>query len=160
MNLTIDQKDRSVSFALPRAVYSREGIEIAAQVFSNRTEVLLGEDDDGFELTLRSKRKTPQSCELEALGGEFLNELLNQEYRMVVGKFNRKISSLIVTQALFSARGGETPAAKPAGEDTPEFKKQVSELLKQAREEIRKTMPKKLPPQGTPLPPQREEAGA
>ena len=48
----------------------------------------------------------------------------------------------------------------PAGEDTPEFKKQVEALLKQAREEIRKTMPKKLPPQGTPLPPVKEDASA
>src|SRR6185369_14749388 len=99
-------EDKSVSLELPCAMYARQSIEIAAQVFSARADVLLGEDDETFELTLRAKKKTVQNCDLEALGGEFLNELLNQEYRMVVGNFNRKVSSLIVTQALFSARGG------------------------------------------------------
>ena len=160
MNLTIDQEDKSVALTLASPMYSRDAIEIAAQVFSSRAEVFLGESGKTLDVTLRSKRKTVQNCELEALGGEFLNELLNQEYRMIVGKFNRKISSLIITQALFSARGGENPPARPAGEDTPEFKAEVAKLLRDTQPEIRKTMPKKLPPQGTPLPPVKEEAGA
>jgi His-Xaa-Ser system protein HxsD len=160
MTFTIDLEDKSVSMELQASMYSRDGIEIAAQVFGTRADVLLQDGGKHFGLTLRSKRKTVQNCELEQLGGEFLNELLNQEYRMIVGRFNRKISSLIVTQALFSARGGENPPARPSGEETPEFKAAVAQLLRDTQDEIRRTMPKKLPPQGTPLPPVKEEAGA
>lgn len=160
MDLTTDLEEKSVSMELQSSLYSREGIEISAQVFGSRAEVLLEAGGKFFGVTLRSKRKSVQNCDLEQLGGEFLNELLNQEYRMIVGRFNRKISSLIVTQALLSARGGENPPAPPAGEQTPEFKAAVAQLLRETQDEVRRTMPKKLPPQGTPLPPVKEEAGA
>lgn len=157
--MDIDTDEKSVSLDLPRALYSREGIGIAAQVLAPQAAVLLGEDDDEYQVVLQSKRKAPKEDELRRLGGEFLNELLNQEYRMLVGRFNRKISSLTVTQALLAARGGETPPAAPEQEKTPEFRKAVEELMREAQAEIERTMPRKLPPQGSVLPPAKEDAG-
>ena len=158
MRFDIDEAERSVSFEVAKKVYSRDGLDIAVQVFGSKAEVYLDETPKSFGLTLQAKKKTAGAADLERLAGEFLVELLNQEYRFVVGRFNSKISSLIVTQALFCARGGETPPAPCAEEQTPEFKAETARLMKTAQDEIKRTMPKKLPPQGNPLPPAKEEA--
>jgi len=152
MRFTIDSDEKSVSFQVPQSVYSKDGLQIAAHIFSPRAEVYLDETGKKFDLTLKSKKKSVAPAELESLGGEFLNELLNQEYRFIVGRFNQKLSSFTVTQALFSARGGEEIPKAHEAESTPEFKSAVEELMKTAREEIARTMPKKIPPQGTPIP--------
>lgn len=159
MMLETDLAERTVSFSLSKKIYSLESLKIANHIFSSKAEVLLADSKDELEVTLRSKKKVPTESDLSALGGEFLNELLNQEYRFLVGGFNQKISNLIVTQALMAARGGENPAKAPAEEQTPQFKAAVAAMIKEAEAEVKKTMPRKLPPQGTPLPPAKEDAG-
>lgn len=159
MKLDIDLGERQVALSADKAVYSKDAIVIAAHVFDSRAEVYLAEEDDAWEVTLKAKRRDVREPELRALGGEFFNELLNQEYRFVVSGFNRKVADLIVTQTLFSARGGETPPAAPAGEQTPEFLAEVASLMETARDEVARTMPKKIAPQGNPLPPAEESVG-
>lgn len=159
MRLETDVKERSVAFEVPKKVYSMDALRIAAQVLSSKIDVYLDESKSAYEVTLKAKRRDAGAEQLAALAGEFGNELLNQEYRFVVGRFNQKISSLIVTQTLMAARGGQTPAGLPAEETTPEFKALVASLVKNAEDEVRRTMPKKLPPQGNPLPPEKEDAG-
>ena len=156
MRFDVDAKENEVAFTVSTKVYGREALLIAAQVLSSRAEAFLSEDKASYELTLKAKRKT-DAAGLEALAGEFLNELLNQEYRFVVGRFNQKITSLVVTQALLAARGGEEAPKAPAGESDPAFQAAVAEMMSAAEEEIRRTMPKRIPPQGTPLPPPKQE---
>lgn len=139
---------------LSKKIYSKDALLIAAQVLSTKVNVYLEEDKASFDVTLEAKRK---DADLAALEGEFGNELLNQEYRFLVGRFNSKISSLIVTQTLMAARGGETPAAAPAAEATPEFRKLVADLVKNAEAEVARTMPRKISDQGTVLPPVKEQ---
>lgn len=158
MELDIDVKERTVSFEIPRSLYSMDALRIAAQTLSSKVDVYLAEGETQYEVTLHAKRRDADEAALDALAGEFGNELLNQEYRFIVGRFNQKISSLIVTQALLAARGGENPPPPPAGEDTPEFKARVEELVKNAEAETARTMPKKIAPQGTVLPPAKEDA--
>jgi len=160
MKLDVETAERTVAFEVPETMYSRQGLEIAAQIFSSKANVYLGKTGGIFEVTLESKRKSVSAPELEALAGEFVNELLNQEYRFIVGRFNQKISTFIVTRTLLAARGGETPAETPAEEKTPEFKARVAKMMKDASDEVRRTMPAKIPPQGTPLPPVKEDARA
>ena len=159
MNLDFDVKERSVAFEIPKKMYSMDSLRIAAQILSPKIDVYLEESKASYEVTLNAKRRDAGEAQLAALAGEFGNELLNQEYRFIVGRFNQKISSLIVTQTLMAARGGETPSAPPAAESTPEFKTLVADLVKNAKAEVARTMPKKLPHQGTPLPPVKEDAG-
>lgn len=150
----VDEKAREVSFLLPKKLYSRQALEIAAQVFSARADVLCAETRQAFDVTLAAKRKA-SADDLESLAGEFFNECLNQEYRFLVGGFNQKLAGLTVTQALFSARGGqEKPPSPPAEEQTPEFKAEVERLMAQAKDEIARTMPKRIAPQGSPIPPE------
>lgn len=141
---------------LSKKIYSKDALLIAAQVLSPKANVYLEETKSAFDVTLEAKRK---GADLAALEGEFGNELLNQEYRFLVGRFNAKISGLIVTQTLMAARGGEKPAESPAGESTPEFKKLVADLVRNAEAEVARTMPRKIADQGTVLPPAKEDAG-
>lgn len=159
MRLEIDPQERSVSFDVPKKLYTMDAVRIAAQIFSSKADVYLDESPKAFELTLKAKRRDVAQPQLEALAGEFGNELLNQEYRFMVGRFNQKISSLIITQTLMAARGGEAVHAAAAEEQTPEFKAKTAQLMKDAQAEVRRTMPKKIAPQGTPLPPVKEDAG-
>ena len=53
----------------------------------------------------------------------------------------------------------KTPAAPPAEESSPAFKKLVADMVKNAEAEVARTMPRKIAPQGTPLPPVKEDAG-
>ncbi len=159
MKLSTDLKDGSVSTELSRGVYARESLEIAARVFASQAEAYLEEKPRAFAITLEAKKRGQDAAALRRLGGEFLNELLNQEYRRVVGRFNQKITQLILTQTIFAARGGEAPPEPPAAERTPEFQAEVAALMRETAAEIKRTMPKKLPPQGNPLPPAPEEKG-
>jgi len=156
MDLQIDAKEREVSFDVPKKIYSMDAVRIAAQVLSSKLDVYLDETKTDYEVTLQAKRKDADAAKLSELAGEFGNELLNQEYRFVVGRFNSKISSLIVTQALMAARGGEKGVEANDGENTPEFKAKVAELVKNAEAEVKRTMPKKIAPQGAFV---KEDAG-
>ena len=152
MKLSIDRAERSVTVSVPRKVYSDDALRIAAHVFSNRAEVYHEESKTAHTLTLEAKRRDLDEAALEALGGEFLNELLNQQYRFAVARLNRKVADLIAAQTLLSARGGED--APPPPEDTAELKAEAARLVKAAEDEARRTMPKRIPPQGSPIPPE------
>ena len=139
---------------LPKSIYSRDAIAIAAQVFAGRAQVYLSESGARWTVELKPARA---GADRAALAGEFLNEALNQEYRFKLSRVNGKLAGLIATQALIAARGAETPAA-PAAEQAAEFQAEVSRLLSEAEDEIRRTMPRRIPPQGAPIPPAAETA--
>jgi len=152
VKISVDRAKRSVSLAAPRKIYSDDAVRIAGHVFSGRAEVYSRRSRADHELTLVARRRDADEAALEALGGEFLNELLNQEYRFVVARFNRKVADVIAAQTLLSARGGAKPA-KPVP-DSPELKAEAQKLMAAAADEIRRTMPKKIAPQGPLYPPE------
>lgn len=151
MKLSLDARARQAVLRVSAKIYSQEALRITAAVFDGRADVYLEDGRVERAVTLRAARKDLDASGLEALAGEFLNELLNQEYRFIVSRFNRKISDLISAQTLLAARGGEAAPAAPGGEETPEFKAEVERLMAAAAEEVSRTMPRKLPPQGLPL---------
>lgn len=156
MRFSVDRAERSVSFSVPKKTYSDDAVRIAAHVFSNRAETYAADSKAAHELTLVAKRTDLDDAALEALGGEFVNELLNQEYRFVVARFNRKVADVIAAQTLLAARGGENPPAPPA--ETPELKAETARLMKAAAEEIERTMPKKIASPGPLYPPELRAA--
>lgn len=151
MKLSYDLDDKSVEFRVPKGTYSEDALRLAAQVLSRRAETYASDEGKHWEVVLEAKAAKAGKPELRALAGEFHNELVNQEYRFVVGAFNRNITDIVVTQALYSARGDES-TVKRRDEDDPEFKKTVAELMKRTQGEIERTMPKKIADKGAPLP--------
>jgi His-Xaa-Ser system protein HxsD len=152
MKIIPDAAQRSVRLEAPRRNYSDDAVRIAAHVFSSRAEVYWRKGRTAHELTLAAKRAGLDAAALEALGGEFLNELLNQEYRFVVARFNRRIADVIAAQALLSARGGANPP--PPAADSADLAAETERLMSEAAAEIRRTMPAKIAPQGSPIPPE------
>ena len=149
MKLDCDAKKKEVRFTVSPAIYGEDVLRLAAHVFERSAEAYAEKTRGGVEVTLSAKAKTDADG-LEKLGREFLNELLNQRYRRIVGEANKELAALLVTQALFSARGGENrPAPAPL---TPEQEKEAARLMAEAQAEIDRTMPKRIAPQGRPIP--------
>lgn len=134
----------SISMKADRCVYSDEAARIAAHVFSARAEILRRVNAAAHEFVLAAKDGAGGPAALEALGGEFLNELLNQQYRILVARFNRKSADFIATQALLAARGGEGPdRAEPM---PPLLTAELQRLKAIAESEMLRTMPEKSGP--------------
>lgn len=149
MKIAVDVSARRATVRAPRKVYSDDAVRVAAHVFDGRAEVYHAAGKSEHEIDLVARRKDLDAAALENLAGEFLNELLNQEYRFLVGRFHRRIADRVVAQALLSARGGENPPAPIP--DSPELKAEAERLMAQTAEEIRRTMPPRIAPQGVPM---------
>ncbi len=105
--------ENMTNFEIDRKIYPIELIFGACFIFIDRCYVYIDRDGaDKIKVTL--KGKTPLSKEeLDALSGEFHNELLNQALRKKIGQANKRIREYIVSRALFSA--------EPVDEVEPEF---------------------------------------
>lgn len=151
MRIECRAEENEASFKVSKKLYRDDSLLVAAHVFENRADCYVEPAAAGaVKVTLEAKRKLDKAA-LERLAREFLNELLNQEYRQAVGALNRNLAAKLVTQALYSARGGEVE--KPQPQLTAEQEAEVRRLLAEAEEETARTMPKRIPPQGTPIPP-------
>ena len=99
----INQKENQIVFLLNSKIYSLEAIYSTAYVFLDRFYVFL--DGDPFKeviIFLKGKRKLNKK-QLQALKGEFCNELLNYLLRVEIAKRNKKIREFIIGTALVSA---------------------------------------------------------
>lgn len=153
LGIVTDVKEREASVRLPKAVTSQAALELAAQVFAKRAEAFVGETKAEWELTLKARRPGATEAQLAALAGDFLVELLNQEYRFLVSALNKDVASLQSAQALFAARGGENPPSPP--KEDAAFKKLAAKLLAEAKAELAKSAPKRAARAGkTPVPPE------
>lgn len=97
-----------ISWAIKPRVYPMEVVYQAAFVFIDRAYIMLDKDEAG-DILVRLKGKEPlDKAALDALQGEFANELLNQAVRRSISRQNQRIRELIVAKALFAAaRPGE-----------------------------------------------------
>jgi len=83
-------------------IYPLEVILSTAYLFIDRAYVFLQTKGDNIEVSLKGKKKISLK-QLEAIKGEFYNELLNCALRLKIAKRNKDIRQYIVQQALFSA---------------------------------------------------------
>jgi His-Xaa-Ser system protein HxsD len=102
-NVALDSANGSVFITLNRKLYTLEVVYGTAYVFIDRCYVLLDIDEQGA-LVVRLRGKQPlDEDHLEALAGEFANELINQLLRVKISKRNAKVREAIVSRALFSS---------------------------------------------------------
>jgi hypothetical protein len=124
----------SVVFKLGKPLYGGESLAAGALALGKRAQVFVDETKAAFSVEIvPAGRLSP--AEGLALGGEFLNEALNHEYRQRVVRANAPL-----TQAVFAplfAKGFPAVPADPLEELEPTVKadraRDVEELLAAAR---------------------------
>lgn len=99
--LTYSEDGRRVSFVLDEELYPREAVYGAAYLFVDRCFVFLSRPDDA-KVEVRLKPKEEGSITLEAVAGEFANELLNQVVRIRVGESTAQIREYYMAKAFFA----------------------------------------------------------
>jgi His-Xaa-Ser system protein HxsD len=103
----ISLRDNQIVFSLNTKNYSQEAIYNTAYVFSDRVYIYLdGDPEKEIKVFLKGKENLNKS-QLEALQGEFLNELLNYLLRIEVAQSNQKIREYIVASALVASMPSE-----------------------------------------------------
>jgi len=112
---TLDPATWSLTLSLDIGLYPRDVLYAAAYVFLDRAYVLLDRQDPRFVVHLRAKRPLDEAT-LQAMAGEFENELLAQALRHQVVDANQRIIEDVVAVAIAGA-AGDPPGA--ALEDAP-----------------------------------------
>ena len=113
---------REVSFSLDESIYPRDAIFGAAYLFIDRCYAFLTRPADGkVGVRLRPKGESDEA-KLEALAGEFANELLNQVLRARIGRATSALREQYMARAFFSGRrSNETIASLLAELDAEEL---------------------------------------
>lgn len=120
--MTVDIPARSVRFTVDESVYDLDVIYGAAYLFVDRCYVWLDRPADRkVEVVLRAKGEATGPV-LDALAGEFQNELLNQALRKNIGESNARIREFIMAKAFFSVDAPSTIDKLLAELDAEEMK--------------------------------------
>jgi len=101
---TLDAATSSLTLSLDVGLYPRDVLYAAAYVFLDRAYVLLDRVDSRFVVHLRGKRPLDEAT-LQAMAGEFENELLAQALRHQVVDANQRIIEEVVEVAIAGAAG-------------------------------------------------------
>jgi len=101
---TLDPATSSLTLSLDIGLYPRDVLYAAAYVFLDRAYVLLDRQDPRFVVHLRAKRPLDEAT-LQAMAGEFENELLAQALRHQVVDANQRIIEEVVEVAIAGAAG-------------------------------------------------------
>ena len=96
-------EERAVAFVISEDLYALDVIQGAAYLFIDRCYVWMERPADrAVRVVLRTKNSAAAE-ELEALAGEFSNELLNQALRKRIGETNGKLREFVMARAFFAA---------------------------------------------------------
>jgi His-Xaa-Ser system protein HxsD len=98
-NLNIDKKEKLVKISVNPKIYSLEVIYSSAYVFLDKAYILI-EGDPKKEIIVELKPK--KEYNLEKLGREFNNELLNYATYATISKKNDGIRKILLQKALFT----------------------------------------------------------
>jgi His-Xaa-Ser system protein HxsD len=94
--------ERDIAFTIDEDLYALDAIYGACYLFVDRCYVLLARPADR-KVHVRLKAKQAESAEaLEAMAGEFANELLNQVLRVRVGRATAAIREHYMARAFFA----------------------------------------------------------
>lgn len=116
---------KTVRLEVDTGLYPREAVFGAAYVFIDRCYVLLDAPRENvLTVSLRGRGALDDDA-LEALRGEFGNELLAQALRRMITDHNRPLIETVVGRVLTGAAGPSSSVANGGGEE-PEF--DLSEL--------------------------------
>jgi len=98
-DIKIDEKENACIIKLNPKIYPLDVIYSAAYVFIDKAYIILEEDHNkNIEVFLKPKAQT----DLNELGGEFYNELLNYAQYKTQAKKNKVIRQTIIQRALIT----------------------------------------------------------
>lgn len=124
----------AIAIKIGKPLYSAESLAAGALALGKRAQVFVDENKTAFSVEIVPSSPLPTGG-LLALGGEFLNETLNHEYRQRVIQANAPLTRAIFAP-LFS-KGFPAVPADPLEELEPTVKadraKDLEDLLAQAR---------------------------
>lgn len=103
----IDLKDNQIIFSLNAKNYPKEAIYSTAYIFLDRAYIYLDGDPEKEVIVFLKGKENLNKPQLEALRGEFLNELLNYLLRVEVAQSNQKIREYIVASSLVASLPSE-----------------------------------------------------
>lgn len=127
--LTYAEDGRRVSFVVDESIYPRDAIYGAAYLFVDRCWLYLDRPSDGkVEVRLTAKDAEISEETLEALAGEFANELLNQVLRQRVGDATREIREYYMARAFFGDESRSSIDALLAELDAEELEEDELEV--------------------------------
>ncbi len=108
----------SIDVVVDESIYPLECVMSTAYVFIDRCYVLLDKVPEGVKISISPKPST-NGDELQAIAGDFQNELLGQALRMRIAQRHEKVRETIVARALFGAapRISEFAPEQPAPSD-------------------------------------------
>ena len=102
---TLDTATSTLTLSLDIGIYPRDVLYAAAYVFLDRAYILLDRVESRFVVHLRGKG-TLDEATLQAMAGEFENELLAQALRHQVVDANQRIIEDVVSVAIAGAAAG------------------------------------------------------
>lgn len=94
--------DDSLTMCVDTAVYSVEALFRVCYVFTDRCYLFLQPQTHSSVIDVRLTRKTT-ACDIDALSGDFANELISQRVRKDIALETKAVRELIVAQAFAEA---------------------------------------------------------
>ena len=114
---TISLTDEGLLLSLDKGLYPLDAIYGAAYIFIDRAYLFLNRVGDTITVHFTPRLPDVDQDTLQAIAGEFANELLNQVLRKRIARENQGILETIVTQALAGASGATAPMGLPGHEE-------------------------------------------
>jgi His-Xaa-Ser system protein HxsD len=128
VDFTFELGEREVSFDIDEEIYAIDAIYSACYLFIDRAYVFLARPaDKKVRVRLRAKSET-NPAELEALAGEFANELLNSQLRFRLGRATAGLREQYMARAFFGERQSSTISELLAELDSEELAEDPLEI--------------------------------
>ena len=130
--------DNGIRFELSTKMYPLEAVYQASYLFIDNHYVYLDRPEAGT-ITVELRDKNGSTDNLEALEGEFRNELLNQIVRRQINRQSGKLRELIVSRAIFGALGDQAlnqAMAAAEGQEDASLQNFGDDALKAEQEEL------------------------
>src|SRR5688572_27036536 len=111
VDFTFQLSEREISFDLAEELYALDAMYSAAYLFVDRCYVFLARPSDKkVRVRLRAKDEASSEQKMEALAGEFANELLNSQLRVRLGRSTAAIREQYMARAFFGEQRSSTIA--------------------------------------------------
>jgi His-Xaa-Ser system protein HxsD len=128
VDFTFQLSDREISFDIDEDLYAVDAIYSASYLFVDRCYVFLARPSDKkVRVRLRAKEASTLD-KMEALAGEFANELLNSQLRFRLGRSTAAIREQYMARAFFGEQKSSTIAELLAELDAEEMAEEPLEI--------------------------------